>query len=699
MRPPVSLSFAIALSFPLIAGGAGCTRPAAPVASAATEPAPAATPPPPSSRRSGLLLDGFDPGVSPKVDLFRHANGKWLETTEIPADRSNYGAFTVLSDEAEKNQRAIVVECQQNAQAAPGSDERKIGDLYASFMDEAAVEAAGLEPLRPLLAEVDAVEDVHALGALWGKLERLGVGAPVGYFVTQDAKDSEHYLGYLYQSGLGLPDRDFYLEDSPRFTELRGQYVEHIEKMLSLAGVAAPKQGARRIFGLETAIAKHHWTRVQRRDRTKSYNKKSFSELGALAPKLDWAAYFEGAAIPQPASVNLAQPDFAEALSALLEKAPLSDWKLHAKWHLLMDSAPYLPKALVDENFAFFGNALQGTPENRERWKRGVELVEMALGEAVGKIYVERHFRPSAKQRMVELVHNLELAFEAAIDELQWMGEDTKKEAHAKLKTFVAKIGYPEKFRDYGKLQIERGELLENVHRARAFEHDRRVALLPGPIDRGEWFLTPQTVNAYYSASKNEIVFPAAILQPPFFDEAADDAVNYGAIGGVIGHEISHGFDDQGRKSDGQGNLRDWWAPEDEAQFQARSKRMVEQYSAFTPLEGEHLNGELTLGENIGDLGGLTVAHRAYQLSLGGREPEVIDGYTGEQRFFLGWAQIYRRKYREEELRRRLRIDSHSPSEYRVNGIVSNMPEFYRAFDVQEGDPLFRSDEVRVKIW
>ncbi len=651
-----------------------------------------------SKLSSGLDTAGFNRAIAPQDDLFEHVNGTWLKTTEIPADKSNYGMFMKLEDEAQANIKTIIEELAA-AKSPDGSNEQKIADFYASFLDEKRADELGISPLVADLERIRALASLDDVVAEIGRQQRFSLSPVLGRAVSQDARKATEYILYLNQAGLGLPDRDYYLKDDPKMTAVRNEYVVYIEKLFALAGRTDGAEAAKKIYELEKSFAEAQWTRVESRDREKTYNKHDAAQLATLAPKIAWPRFFEGMGMPVPAAVIVRQPSYFEAVSKQMETIPLDTWKIYLEWSLLNGAAPLLSKNFVDTHFAFYGTVVSGTKENEPRWKRGIRALDFSLGEAIGQIYVARHFREDAKARMEILVTNLRRAFDSGIDGLTWMSAETKVQAKEKLGKFNWKIGYPEKWRDYSALEVKPGDLLGNMMRARTFDHQRNLAKLGKPIDRGEWFMTPQTVNASYSSTMNEIVFPAAILQSPFFDPNADDAANYGAIGAVIGHEISHGFDDQGRKSDGDGNLRDWWTKDDTEQFKSRSSKMVSQYSSFEPLAGKKVNGELTLGENIGDLGGLTIAYRAYQLSLEGKDAPVIDGFTGPQRFFLGWAQIWRRKYRDEELTRRLMVDSHSPSEYRVLGVVSNMPEFYQAFDVKEGHKLWRPEEERVKIW
>ncbi len=653
---------------------------------------------------SGIETANLDPSVRPQDDLFRYVNGTWLTTAEIPADRALQATFNVLADEAEAGLRELIEEAAAS-DAAEGTPARKVGDLYASFCDVDRVDSLGVAPLRDDLAAIQAVTDVRGLLDLGGRLQREGTGGAVALFVDTDSRDSTRYLPYLQQSGLGLPDESYYREDS--FAPVREEYVAHVGRMLVLAGAATEDDAAgraERVMALETRLARGHWDRVRCRDALATYNKLDRSGLEQLSPGVDWSAWLAGAKAPQSTldEVVVRQPSFVQAWAQALQEVPLDDWRLWLSWHLVHSAAPYLSSDVVTENFDFYGRTLTGAQEQRDRWKRGVALVERAMGEAAGQLYVERYFPPRAKERMLELVGNLTAAYRESITELDWMTEETKRRALDKLDRFTPKIGYPDTWRDYSTLTIDRGDLLGNVRAADAFETERDLAKLGAPVDRHEWFMTPQTVNAYYNPGMNEIVFPAAILRPPFFDADADDAANYGGIGAVIGHEIGHGFDDQGSKYDGDGNLEDWWTEDDRARFDERTQALVAQYAAFEPkdLPGRHVNGELTVGENIGDLGGVAIAYRAYVRSLGGDvdSAPVLDGMTGAQRFFAGWAQCWRALVREAEAIRRLSIDPHSPPEFRAN-VVRNLEEFYAAYDVQPGDGLWLEPSERVRIW
>jgi predicted metalloendopeptidase len=648
--------------------------------------------------RSGIDRSGMDNAVRPQDDLFRHMNGAWLRDTPMPADKAYIGAFEQIQEGTLAKLRGLIEDAAKNGGDA---DAKKIGDLYASFMDEAALEKLGVKPLAGELAAIDAVRTRKQLSVLMARHGRLGIPSAVNGEIDQDAKDSTRYVTYLSQGGLGLPDRDYYLkEDDARFKEARAKYVELVAKLLTLAGESHAEASARAVLALETELARVQWTRVENRDAVKSYNPVLQKDLPKLAPALDWKAWLADAGIGgKTPDVIVRQPSYFKGMSALLQSQPLATWKAYAKTRLLISFAPYLSKEFVDTAFAFNGTVLMGTTENRPRWKRGVGIVERSIGESLGKVYVAKYFPPESKDKMEKLVGNLLAAYKQSIDTLDWMGPDTKKQAQAKLATFVPKIGYPKKWKDYSRLQIRRDDLVGNVMRARLLADAREVAKLGKPVDRDEWFMTPQTVNAYYNPAMNEIVFPASILQPPFFDPTADDAANYGGIGAVIGHEISHGFDDEGSRFDGLGNLREWWTAEDRKRFDAKTSILVEQYGAFEPVPGYKVNGELTLGENIADNSGLEIAYKAYHLSLNGQPPLAIDGLSGDERFFLGFAQVWRGKARDQALVQQLKSDPHSPEEIRANGTVRNHPGYYSTFGVKAGDKMYLPPEKRVSIW
>jgi predicted metalloendopeptidase len=644
---------------------------------------------------SGIETQYFERSVRAQDDLYDHVNGKWLATTQIPPDKAGYGPYHILFDEVQDRLRGIVETAEQ---AAPGSETRKIGDLYASFMDTARIEALGLKPLSDELAGIDGLQSRKDLTRLIAHLQEIGVGTPFEPEIDQDHRESTAYALYLGQSGLGLPDRDYYLENTPRFKDVRAKYLQHIERILGLAGDSDAGRSAKAIVKLETDLARVQWTKVRNRDPIATYNKYPVAKLRALAPNLDWPSYLSSTGMIAARNVIVQQPSYMRAASEMLRKTPLPTWRAYFRWQLLRTYAPYLNDRFVDERFAFFGTVLSGVPENRPRWKRGITLTDQAIGEGLGKLYVEKYFPPQSKERMDALVKNLLATYKTSITALDWMSDATKTQAQAKLAKLTTKIGYPTRWRDYSKLAIVGDDLVGNVARANRFEFDRNAAKLGKPIDREEWFMTPQTVNAYYNPEMNEIVFPAGILQPPYFTPDADDATNYGAIGATIGHEISHGFDDKGSQFDADGNLRDWWTKEDHRKYAARTKTLVAQYNAYEPVPGYHVNGELTLGENIADLAGLAIAYKAYQLSLGQKPAAVLDGFTGDQRFFLSYAQSWREKTREEQQIVYLKSDPHSPDKFRVNGVV-NQPPFYITFDVKPGDRMYLPPEKRVILW
>ena len=639
--------------------------------------------------------EGMDPDIRPQDDLFGHVNGRWLEEAEIPADKSGWGAFIALADAAEEHVREIITELADRPAGGLSDDERKIGDLYSSFMDTDAIEAGGLDPVRPHLDRAASLTDLGELATFVGELERIGGPGLFGSYITPDRADASRNIVYLAQGGLGLPDESYYRED--KFAEIRDKYVAYLESLLTLGEHPDPQGAAARIMAYETRLAEGHWEAAETRDVQRTTNHKTLAELQELCPAFDWSGFVAalGGSDETLATSIVMQPDFFSHLSLVMEETPIETWReiLHAK--IVRSFAAYLPDAFVQANFDFYGRTLNGTPELRERWKRGVAFVEGAIGEAVGSVYVARHFPPSSKQMMDELVANLVAAYRTSIEKLDWMGEDTKQRAYDKLEKFYPKIGYPERFRDYTPLEVTADDLIGNVAASAAYETDRELAKVGQPVDRDEWLMLPQTVNAYYHPGTNEICFPAAILQPPFFSPDADEPENYGGIGAVIGHEIGHGFDDQGAQYDGDGNLHDWWTADDKTAFESRSTALVEQYDAFEPrtLPGEHVNGSLTVGENIGDLGGLTIAHKAYVISQGG-DASVEDRRT----LFLNWSHVWRTKRRKEQELQYLTIDPHSPAEFRAN-IVRNLDEFHDAFETAEGDGLWLDPEARVRIW
>jgi putative endopeptidase len=647
--------------------------------------------------------EGMDAAVRPQDDLFGYVNGRWLAETEIPSDRSSWGPFVQLADAAEEHVHAIIEDLarlvEQSAQGAgdPGIDEdaRKIGDLFHSFMDTETINAKGIRPVRPLINAVAGLRDVRDLAAFLGEFERVGGHGLFGSYVATDSKDSDRYLFNLGQGGLGLPDESYYRDD--KFAEIRDKYVAYLSRLFTLGGHTDPERAAATVLAIDTRLAAGHWERAETRDVQKTYNLMTKAELVELCPSFDWDAYVTnlGGSDETLAEVCVRQPSYFAHLSTVLDEVPVDEWREWLLSHVLRAAAAYLTDDFVEANFDFYGRTLNGTPELRARWKRGVAFVEGAIGEAVGKEYVARHFPPRSKALMDDLVANLLAAYRRSISQLDWMTEETKQRAYEKLDKFRPKIGYPEKFRDYSALRVTRDDLLGNVAAASAFETDRELAKIGSPVDRDEWFMLPQTVNAYYNPGTNEICFPAGILQKPFFSADAEEAENYGGIGAVIGHEIGHGFDDQGAQYDGDGNLNDWWTPDDKSAFEVKSTKLIEQYDAFEPraLPGEHVNGALTVGENIGDLGGLTIGHTAYLIARGGAASA-----EDRQKLFMNWAYCWRTKRRKEQEQQYLTIDPHSPPEFRAN-IVRNLDEFHEVFETAPGDGLWLEADDRVRIW
>ncbi|MCA9171773.1 MAG: M13 family metallopeptidase, partial [Planctomycetales bacterium] len=638
-------------------------------------------------------------------DLFMFVNGEWLKHTPIPDDKSNYGSFTILSDEALVKQREIIEECAAG-NFPIGSDRQKVGDFYRSFMNEELINERGLEPLRDLLTQIDQLDSVPAVVEFFGKLQPIGIGGAIGFYVDQDDKDSTRYLAAIVQSGTTLPDRDYYLNDDQKYIDARQALRDYVVKLYELAEFADGAAAADAILKLESQLAEVQWERTELRIAEKRYNKQTVADLVDSQPGIPWRAFLQAAGAGQVEEINVVTPSFFTGLEKIVAETPLDAWKHYLRFNLLDGAAPFLTQPFVDANFDLHAKALAGVPAQKPRWKRAVESTAGGgagsfgvLGDSVGRLFVERHFTPAAKERMDELVKNLLKAYEVSINELTWMTPETKQRAQEKLKKITTKIGYPDKWRDYSALDIKPDDLIGNILRSNQVEHQRMLDKLGKPVDKDEWGMTPQTVNAYYNPGLNEIVFPAAILQPPFFNPNADDAVNYGGIGAVIGHEISHGFDDQGSKYDGDGNLSNWWSDADRAAFTRLTQRLVEQFNSYEPLPGKHVNGELTLGENIADLSGMSIALKAYHMALNGQPSPVIDDWSGEQRFFLGWSQAWRRKYRDAEMVRRLLTDPHSPSHYRANGPVINLDEFQEAFQVKDGDQMYLPADKRIRIW
>ena len=647
---------------------------------------------------SGIALEYMDTSISPGDDFFSYVNGKWIAETEIPADKASYGGFGILADEAQADVRAII-EASASGDYAEGTDEQKVGDLYTSYLDMDTRNAKGVTPLEPELERIEAITDHDELAVYFASANRRGYPVPVNIGQVADLKDPEHYMIYAWQNGLGLPDREYYFNGDETSAGIREKYVEHIATMFDLAGFENGDAAAKTIMDLETRLAGVHITKEAARDWPNNYNKVPLDELGEVMPAFNWQGFTEEAGVADIGSLVLMMTSYFEGLDPIIAETDIDTWKTYLRWVALNSRANALNDAIDKQDFEFYGRTLTGTEEQRAPWRRAVTTVNGLLGELVGKVYVKEHFPPEAKERMVELVGNLIKAYDKSIRELDWMSDETKAQALDKLSKFTAKIGYPDEWRDYSAIEIRADDLFGNIERATVAEYERELARQGGPVDRTEWGMTPQTVNAYYMPPLNEIVFPAAILQPPFFNLEADDAVNYGAIGAVIGHEIGHGFDDKGSTFDGDGVMRNWWTEADRAEFERRTGRLVEQYNEYAPFDDLSVNGEFTLGENIGDLGGISIGLLAYKMSLDGEEPPVIDGFTGIQRVFLGYAQVWRNKYRDEALRQLIMTNPHAPSMYRANGAVRNVPEFYEAFGVAEGDGLYLPPEERVKIW
>jgi predicted metalloendopeptidase len=655
----------------------------------------------------------IDTSVKPEDDFFRYANGSWLKKNPVPPEYSRWGSFNELIEKnndalheiaekaADLQQRAAG---QSNVDKTAALDVQKVGDFYASGMNESLTNGVKLAALKGELRRIGLVEDLAGLTDEIGRLHELGITSFFGFTAGQDDKNSNVVIAQAFQGGLGLPDRDYYTKDDEASRKLRDQYLAHVTKIFTLLGdnPATAAAHAKTVLEIETSLAKPALTRVELRDPQKNYNKMSPAELQALTPDFDWSIYFKQIGLATPAAINVGQPGFFKAANEVFKTTSIDDWKTYLRWHLIHDTAPFLSKDFVDENFAFFGKTLTGTEKLKPRWKRVVSTVDNEIGEALGKLYVAEHFPPEAKQRALEMVNNLKEALSDRIKTNDWMDAPTKEEALKKLGAFAVKIGYPDKWRDYSQLKIDRGPYVLNVLRSEKFEVAREMNKIDKPVDRSEWGITPPTVNAYYNPNLNEIVFPAGILQPPFFNPDADDAVNYGGIGAVIGHEMTHGFDDQGRQYDAAGNLRDWWSPSSAKAYSERAKAIVDQYSAYEPLPGQHINGELTQGENIADIGGLKIAYAAFKKAQAAHPEEAnkkIDGFTPDQRFFLAWAQIWRANQRDEETKLRLNTDPHSPGRFRTNGPVSNMPEFQKAFNLPDNSPMVRPAKERANIW
>ncbi len=649
---------------------------------------------------SGIDTSGFDKSVRVQDDFYQHVNGTWLKNTEIPADKSNYSMFSKIADQAELDIRTIIETASKQTDAPKGSAAQKIRDYYNTYSSGAENSSVNLEGLKEELSLIDSISNIDEFYAALGQLVKIGVYGPLGGYIYSDLKNPDVYEVYLSQSGISLPDRDYYLKDDESFVKGRELYKTYIKTVSKLANIEDGENIAKNILALETKIATNMWPKEKNRNPDLRYNLKTLAELKALAPTIQWENYYTAAGVPLRDKYIVNQPDFFTNIDQVIKDTDIATWKNYLKIKLISQYADVLGKPLYDAQFDFRSKGLSGVKEQRPLWKRAVGSTESVMGELLGQLYVEKHFQPEAKERMLVLVDNLKKAYAASIKELDWMSEETKVQALEKLANFRTKIGYPDKWTDYSKLEIINGDIVGNDKRAALFEYNKAVEdLKKGKVDKEQWGMTPQTVNAYYQPAWNEIVFPAAILQPPFFDMNAEDAVNYGGIGAVIGHEIGHGFDDQGRKYDGEGKLRDWWTKSDTEKFEVRKNKLAAQYDSYVAIDDLHVNGQFTSGENIGDLGGLSIAYKAYKMSLEGKPGPVIDGMTADQRVFFGWGQVWRRLYRDEELKRRITTDPHSPAEFRGNGAVINIPGFYEAFDVKEGDGMYLSPEDRVKIW
>ncbi len=647
--------------------------------------------------QSGIILENMDLSVKPGDNFTKYVNGKWMDNTEIPADKSSYGIGMILHEESEDKVKEII-EASASGKFEVGSDEQKVGDLYASYMNMEKRNEVGVAPLKSEFEKIDAISNYDELATYFGYANRYSINVPMGLFVYQDFKNPEIYTVYMWQSGLGLPDREYYLKTDERSEEIKTKYVEHIAKMFDLAGLSDGTSAATTVMGLETKLAEQHLEKEKTRDLVSLYNMLDVSALPEVMPDFNWDGYLKEVGLDTQEKLGVLMMDYTKALNVIIKETDLAAWKTYLKWSVVDGNASRLNAALDQQNFEFYSKELRGTQEQRPLWRRGVSTVSGSLGEVIGKVYVKKHFPPEAKERMEILVDNLLKAYEVSIKELDWMSEATKVEALDKLSKFTPKIGYPDKWKEYD-VEVTADDLYANMRRIAEMEYNRELGKLGQPIDKDEWAMNPQTVNAYYNPTMNEIVFPAAILQPPFFDMEAEDAVNYGTIGAVIGHEIGHGFDDTGSTFDGNGAMRNWWTDQDKEEFKKRTSSLIAQYNEFQVLPDVKVNGEFTLGENIGDLGGLSIALKAYKMSLNGQEAPMMDGFTATQRVFIGWAQGWNGKSREEALRVQVSSDPHSPRDFRVNGVVRNIPEFYEAFNIKEGDALYLAPEKRVKIW
>jgi endothelin-converting enzyme/putative endopeptidase len=691
------MNYKLTITLAVVIGLYGCQQEAE--QTTATDKTEAAPAPAAIEVISGIDQSGFNESVRPQDDFFDYVNGTWVDNTEMPADRARWGTFDALREQSNKDIRALVEEISAAENVQNGTPAQKIRDFYNSYMDVETATKLGAEAIQSELTDISDAKSLDDIYRLFGALDVYGVNSPVGSFVFSDAKDPDTNVIYLGQSGLTMPDRDYYLKDDEQFVKGRQLYLHFVADIFTQAGIEDGAERAKRLLALETRLAEVQWTKEENRDPVKSYNPMTLAEMKEMAPMTNWDIRFEAAGIPSREKYIVSQPSFFEAADDIIADTDVDLWKDYLTFQTLSSFAPVMGDDYFKLWFGFYREGLSGVSEPRPQWKRAVNSVNGNMGELLGQLYVDRHFQPEAKARMDTMIKNLIKAYEKSITGLEWMSEETKQQALVKLSKFSPKIGYTDNWRDYSKMDITAGDLVGNIKSAAEFEHNRNLNKLDSPVDKNEWFMTPQTVNAYYNPVWNEIVFPASILQPPFFNVNADDAVNYGGIGAVIGHEIGHGFDDSGRKFDGDGNLTDWWTEEDTTRFDVRKNALAAQYDGYVVIDGLTINGQFTSGENIGDLGGLSIAYLAYKLSLEGKEAPVIDGWTGDQRFFLGWAQVWRSKARDEEAKRLLTIDPHSPPKFRANGAAVNVPEFYAAFDVKEGDGMYLAPEERVKIW
>jgi len=691
------MNYKLTITLAVAIGLYGCQQ--EPAQSTAENKSEAAAAPPAVELISGIDQSGFDESVRPQDDFFDYVNGTWVNNTEMPADKARWGTFDALGEQSQKDVRALVDEVSAADNVEAGTPTQKIRDFYNTYMDAETASAKGIAAIRGDLDAITAITDMDGVFRSFSKLGVFGVDAPIGLGIFSDMKDPDVNAIYVAQSGLTLPDRDYYLQDDEQFVTGRQLYLDYVTNIFGLAGYEDGADRAERLLSLETRLAEVMWTKEENRDWSKRYNPMDIDALNDLAPQINWTLGFETAQIPTDSQFLVSQPSYFEAAGKIIADTPLDTWKDYMTFQTISTFAPVLGDQFSELSFNFFRKGLSGVDEQEPRWKRAVNSVNGTMGELLGQLYVEKHFQAESKARMDVMIENLIKAYEVSILELEWMSEDTKQQALDKLHKFTPKIGYPDKWIDYSKLEIVEGDLIANVKNGSVFAYNREIDKLDKPVDKSEWGMTPQTVNAYYNPVWNEIVFPASILQPPFFNVNADEAVNYGGIGAVIGHEIGHGFDDSGRRFDGDGVLRDWWTDEDTVKFDERKNALAAQYDGYDVLDGLTINGQFTSGENIGDLGGLSIAYLAYKMSLNGEEAPVIDGWTGDQRLFLGWAQVWRSKSRDAETKRRLTVDPHSPPKFRANGAAVNVPAFYEAFDVKEGDGMYLAPEKRVKIW